>query len=148
MPISIFAPRVTLSFVGCFVYALTLMTVWYPPSLLVHDPILRFQCLGVAYVMSYCVAECVRQPRIWTFIGLCGGALLFALDVARHMDVISQSRIMMRTCNRVFDQGALCQALSWMALNPAIVYLWVGVLLSIAAGRKLWVLRRDRRTVA
>jgi hypothetical protein len=151
----IYVRHVAATFVATFALVAFFLTHWYQPGVLLQDPIIRFAWAGTAYLIAYAVTEFVRKPGFFSGLGLCGGALLLAFDIARHSHLIIQLSgpygpsfipahlwLTFSTCNAAAASDSfVCKTIEPMYLNPTITLGAVAGLLVLPMLYKLLTFR-------
>jgi hypothetical protein len=151
----IYIRHVAATFVATFALVAFFLSHWYEPSVLLQEPIIRFAWAGTAYLFAYAVTEFVRKPGFFSALGLCGGVLLLAFDIARHSQLIIQLSepfgppfipahlwLTFSACTAAAaSDSLLCKAIEPMYLNPAVTLGFVAGLLVLPMVYKLLTLR-------
>jgi hypothetical protein len=117
-----------------------------------NDPTMAFLWVGSSYVVAYSLVEFVRRVTWPTFIGLLGGFMLLAFDVARHGNLLLQDSnggasgmfLQLISSNYCAVTGASnlpCKLTVFLATRPATVFSVVAAALLASAVGKFLTLR-------
>lgn len=157
----IYIRHVAVTFVATFALVAFFLTHWYEPNVLLLDPIIRFAWAGTAYLIAYAVTEVLRKPGFFSGLGLCGGVLLLAFDIARHSSLIMQLSgpygpsfipahfwLTFSACTAAAaSDSLLCKTIEPMYLHPAITLGVVAALLVVPMVYKLLTFRTTKAGV-